>query len=49
MKIGANSRIIKEISDGPISAKEVDLIELSMRHTKVLNGVVDYDKLDEIR
>lgn len=48
MKIGMNSRMIKEISNGPILAKEVDLIELGMKDSKVLNGGIDYDKLDKI-
>ncbi|MEA3255302.1 MAG: sugar phosphate isomerase/epimerase family protein [Candidatus Altiarchaeota archaeon] len=49
MKIGVNSQLIKEISDGPIQAKEVELIELSMKHSNVLNGTIDYGRLKEIR
>ncbi|HDH41802.1 MAG TPA: sugar phosphate isomerase/epimerase [Candidatus Altiarchaeales archaeon] len=48
MKIGANSQIIQEISNGPLQAGEVDLIELSMKHSGILNETIDYDRLEEI-
>ena len=49
MKIGLNSRMIKEISGGPVSAGEVDIIELGMEDSNVLNRTIDYDRLEEIR
>lgn len=48
MKVGINSRMIKEISNGPVLAKEVDMIELGINDSKVLNGEIDYDRLYEI-
>ncbi|XHH09050.1 MAG: sugar phosphate isomerase/epimerase family protein [Candidatus Bathyarchaeia archaeon] len=48
--VGINSLLIKEISNGPIYAKEVDLIEINFDESKILNeGTVNYDRLEELK
>ena len=49
MKIGINSSVIKEISDGPVMAEEVGLIEFAVAGSMVIDGAIDYNWLDEIR
>jgi sugar phosphate isomerase/epimerase len=48
LNVGINSRMIAEVSGGPIHAEEVDLIEVGIGESGVLKqGVIDYKRLDE--
>ncbi len=48
--IGITSRMIAEISGGPLPASEVELIELNLDHPEMIkNGEVNYGFLDKIR
>lgn len=48
LNVGINSRMIKEVSNGPILAEEVDLIEVGIGESGVLKqGTLDYRRLDE--
>jgi sugar phosphate isomerase/epimerase len=47
--IGINSIMIKEISNGPIFANEVELIELNIDNPEVIKkGEINYDLLDRL-
>lgn len=49
LKVGINSRMIKEISNGPILAKEVELIEIGINETGILkNGEVNFKLLENL-
>jgi len=48
LTVGINSRMIAEVSGGPIHAEEVDLIEVGIGESGVLKqGVIDCKRLDE--
>ena len=48
MKIGINGRNIKEISNGPVYANEVDLIELGEKDLRIHEGKIDHDWLKKL-
>lgn len=49
-RVGINSVMIKEISNGPIFAKEIELIELNVENPEVLDsGVINYAFLDKVK
>src|SRR5512138_2283247 len=50
-RIGITSRMIKEITDGPLSADEVELIELNLEKPELIssNPSINYAALDKIR
>jgi sugar phosphate isomerase/epimerase len=48
INVGINSRMIKEVSNGPIFADKVDLIEVGINESGVLKqGIIDYKRLNE--
>jgi sugar phosphate isomerase/epimerase len=47
MNVGINSPMIEEFG-GPISPSEIDLIELGIEKSGVLNGKIDYEMLDKL-
>ena len=48
LNVGINSRMIREVSNGPIFADKVDLIEVGIGESGVLKqGTIDYKRLDE--
>ena len=48
INVGINSRMIKEVSNGPIFADKVDLIEIGINESGVLKqGIIDYKRLNE--
>jgi len=48
INVGINSRMIKEVSSGPIFADKVDLIEIGINESGVLKqGIIDYKRLNE--
>jgi sugar phosphate isomerase/epimerase len=47
--IGINARMITEVLGGPLPAKAVDLIEISIGDSGVLKKEIDYSLLDEFR
>jgi sugar phosphate isomerase/epimerase len=48
LKVGINARVIKEVFNGPILAKEVELIEIGIDESGILKGdIINYDRLDQ--
>ncbi len=47
LRTGINSRMIKEVSNGPILAKEVELIEVGIDDSGILKESIDFDRLNQ--
>ena len=49
-KIGINSRMIQEISGGPIFAREIELVELNIDNPNIINnGTINFAALDKLK